>query len=188
MVTPEKKSQNYIERNEEKRAVFINEVRELDESRIVYVDESGMDDNEFYKHAYCKIGERFYSSNPGYSSKRLSMIAGLNNNEIGSPFIFDGYCNTAIFETYIEKVLVPNLSPGMIVIIDNASFHKSSTIQLLIERAGCTLKYLPSYSPDLNPIEHYWHKIKNAIRKKMRNFATKLEVAMHDVLKEVSTY
>lgn len=186
MVTPEKKSQNYTERNEAKRAVFMQEINQLDKSKIIYIDEAGMDDNDFYKYAYSKVGERFYEFHPGHRSTRLSMIAGLNEKNINSPLIFDGHCNTEVFETYIEKVLIPNLSPGMVVIIDNASFHKSKKIKILIEAAGCELKYLPPYSPDLNPIEKYWHKIKNAIRKKMRNYTLELKEAMSIVLKELS--
>jgi transposase len=81
---------------------------------------------------------------------------------------------------------VPTLTAGMIVIIDNASFHKSSRIRNLIEQAGCLLIYLPPYSPDLNPIEHYWYKLKTMIRKMMRNAKITLFDAMDKVLKEIS--
>jgi transposase len=86
-------------------------------------------------------------------------------NLLFAPFVFEGYSNKAVYEVYIEKVLVPNLKPGMVVIIDNASFHKSSKIESLIEAAGCRVIFLPPYSPDLNPIEHRWASIKKAIRK-----------------------
>jgi transposase len=99
--------------------------------------------------------------------------------------MFEGHCNTAIFEAYIEEVLVPTLKAGMTVIIDNASFHKSIKIKISIEAAGCKLIYLPPYSPDLNPIEHYWHKIKTAIRKKMRDTKILLENAMEHTLKDL---
>lgn len=82
-----------------------------------------------------------------------------------APFIFEGYSNSEIYETYIEKVLIPKLKPGMVLIIDNARFHKSKKVQALIESVGCRLIFLPPYSPDLNPIEHSWHAIKNNIRK-----------------------
>jgi putative transposase len=82
-----------------------------------------------------------------------------------SPLIFEGYTNKEVFATYLEQVLIPNLQPGEYVVVDNASFHKGSMIKKLIEQAGCTLIYLPAYSPDLNPIEHFWHQVKNTIRK-----------------------
>jgi transposase len=88
---------------------------------------------------------------------------------------------------YIEKILAPELQPGMVVVIDNASFHKSLKVKNLIEGAGAKLIYLPPYSPALNPIEHYWHKIKTSIRKIMRGAKILLDEAMGNVLKELST-
>lgn len=101
--------------------------------------------------------------------------------------MFEGHCNTATFEVYLEKVLVPSLAPGMTVIIDNASFHKSAKIKQLIEDAKCKLLFLPPYSPDLNPIEHCWHKIKTTIRKIMRDTKCILDDAMASALKTIST-
>ena len=76
------------------------------------------------------------------------------------PFMFQGYCNTEVFEEYVEKILLPQLTKGKIVVIDNAFFHKSAKIKNLSQAAGVRLIYLPLYFPDLNPIEHYWHKIR----------------------------
>ena len=145
-----------------------------------------MNDNDFYPYAYSKIGERYYESHPGYRSKRISMIGGLNNNHFMAPFMFEGHCNTRVFEIYIKEMLVPTLEPGMTVIIDNASFHKSVKIKKSIESAGCKLIYLPPYSPDFNPIEHYWHKIKTSIRKLMRGSKIMLTEAMESALRKES--
>ncbi len=79
--------------------------------------------------------------------------------------VFTGYCDSKVFEAYIEHCLLPLLEKGQVIVIDNASFHKSIKAKKLIENAGCFLKFLPPYSPDLNPIEHYWFKVKNYIRK-----------------------
>lgn len=79
--------------------------------------------------------------------------------------VFDGYCNRKVFESYIEYCLLPVLKKGQTVIADNASFHKSKKARELIESAGCFFKFLPAYSPDFNPIEHYWFTVKNKIRK-----------------------
>ena len=86
-------------------------------------------------------------------------------NLLFAPFLFEGYSNTAVYETYVEHVLVPALKPGMVVVIDNASFHKSKKIIELIEAVNCRVIFLPSYSPDFNPIEHHWTAVKGAIRK-----------------------
>ena len=151
----------------------------------MYVDESGINDNDFYPYSYSPIGQRYYEAHPGHYKKRVSMIGGLCGQQFQAPFMFEGHCNTTLFETYLEKVLVPTLKPGMTVVIDNASFHKSDRIKNLIEQAHCQLLYLPPYSPDLNPIEHYWHKIKTAIRKLMRDTEILLEQAMQKTLKKM---
>ena len=91
------------------------------------------------------------------------------------------YCNAAVFEAYVEHILLPELKPGQVVVIDNARFHQSFITRQLIENAGCILKFLPPYSPDLSPIEHRWSPIKQATRKILRNF-TDILAAMHTVL------
>jgi transposase len=78
--------------------------------------------------------------------------------------VFEGSCTRLIFETYLKRVLIPELQPGQTVIMDNASFHKGGRIIELIEQAHCEVMYLPAYSPDLNPIEHQWTAIKNTMR------------------------
>ena len=145
-----------------------------------------MNDNDYYPYAYAAMGSRYYEAHPGCRQKRISMIAGLCQSTLSAPFMFEGHCSTIVFELYVEKVLVPILSKGMTIIIDNASFHRSDRIRGMIESAGCQLMYLPPYSPDFNPIEHWWHKIKNAIRKKMRQAIMKLEEAMEVTLKNMS--
>jgi len=161
-------------------------MKAIDPKTTVYVDESGMNDNDFYPYAYAKKGKRHYEAWPGHYKKRISMIGGLCGNHFQAPFMFEGHCNTATFEIYVEKVLVPTLTAGMTIIIDNASFHKSARIKQLIAQAKCDLLYLPPYSPDLNPIEHYWHKIKTVIRKTMRDAKILLEEAMEKSLRELS--
>jgi transposase len=114
------------------------------------------------------------------------MIGALNNNKIIASMVFDGYCNTEVFETYIEECLIPELTPGKTVILDNVSFHNSEKVKTLIENAGCALKFLPAYSPDLNPIEHHWHKIKTLIRSELKKEQDSLFECMVKVLKNVS--
>ena len=144
-----------------------------------------MFDNDFYQYAYSKIGTRYYESQPGHYKKRISMIVGLNNNNLQAPFMFEGHCNTKLFELYIEKILLARLNKDMVVIMDNASFHKSAKIKELINSVGCELIFLPPYSPDLNPIEHYWHQIKTYIRKKIKDTNASLSKAMEDTLKNM---
>ena len=186
MGTREKKSQTYSERSEEKRAAYLDTIATIAPKDRVYIDESGMNDNDFYPYAYAKRGERYDEAHPGHYTKRLSMIGGWSNKAFQAPFVFQGHCNTATFELYIERILVPTLRPGQCVIMDNASFHKSARTKDLIEAAGCQLHFLPPYSPDLNPIEHDWHKIKTRIRKIRRDSKDSLEKAMIHALKKSS--
>jgi len=103
-------------------------------------------------------------------SDRLSIIGALQNNSIRAPFVFEGSCDRDVFEVYVEQVLVPELQPSQTVILDNASFHKGGRISKILEKANCEILYLPSYSPDFNPIEHFWSGIKNGIRKALKIF------------------
>ncbi len=82
---------------------------------------------------------------------------------------FEGHCNRDVFETWLEQMLLPSLKLGSVIICDNASFHKGGRIRELIEQAGCHLLYLPPYSPDLNPIEHQWFRLKNRMRKQIQS-------------------
>jgi len=99
----------------------------------------------------------------------MNFIAGLANKQLVAPFIFQGYCDRSIFEVYVKNCLLPVVSVGDIVIADNASFHKSKLAKDLIAAKGGKLIFLPPYSPDLNPIEHWWFPIKNEIRKSLDN-------------------
>ncbi len=99
--------------------------------------------------------------------QRISFIGALNyqKRQLFAPFYSENYTNTEVFLTWIEQVLVPVLEPNMVVIMDNASFHKSGKIRDLIEKTGAELLYLPKYSPDLNPIEKCWRPLKIQIQK-----------------------
>ncbi len=106
-------------------------------------------------------GQRLYGEKPGNRNGRTSAIAAFCNRKLHSPFCFDGYCTTAVFNTWVEHSLVPNLKPGQIVILDNARFHQSKRTCVLIHAAACELLFLPPYSPDLNHIEHAWSPLKH---------------------------
>lgn len=164
LITLQKKTFHYSETKEEKRKKFLEELKTIDPADIVYSDETGIDDNEVPITGWALRGERCYAQKQAERTTRYNITAALNLNFLFAPFIFEGYSNSSVFETYVERILVPSLRPGMVVIIDNASFHKSKKIAQLIEAVGCRVIFLPPYSPDLNPIEHHWTAIKNAIR------------------------
>ena len=132
---------------------------------MVYVDESGLEESLRREYARTLKGQKIMDDITGKRTRRTSIIAGFNQEKPIAPWYFQGYCNTELILIWVENVLVPCLKPGMKVIWDNASFHKSLKIKALIEAAGCKLLFLPAYSPDLNPIEQYWSALKARIRK-----------------------
>ncbi|BET38567.1 IS630 family transposase [Spiroplasma ixodetis] len=132
---------------------------------LVYIDESGIDDNEFYKYGWSEKGKRLFDNKPAYKIKRMSIIGSLNKGKLKALWAFEGHCNSKIFESYVKNILIPVLKRGQIIVLDNATFHKSKLTQQLIENAGCKLLFLPPYSPNLNQIEHFWFAIKHNIRK-----------------------
>lgn len=143
----------------------MNEIKDIDPSLIVYSDESGIDDNEVPLTGWAPRGKRCNATKKAFRKTRYNITAALNVNRLFAPFVFEGYSNAAVYETYVQYVLAPSLKPGQIVVIDNARFHKTKKIVDLIESAGCRIIFLPPYSPDLNPIEHCWSFVKSAIRK-----------------------
>jgi transposase len=132
--------------------------------KFVFLDESGIDDDEVVQYGWSPKGERLYASKPAFKKKRMSIIGALNQGCFQAPFVFEGSCDRIVFEFFLQKVLSPILKKNQIIIMDNASFHKGGRIEQIINAAGCQLLYLPPYSPDLNPIEHHWWPIKNNIR------------------------
>lgn len=131
----------------------------------MYVDECGLQESLTREYARSLIGERCVTDIPGKREARTSIIAGLNQGHSVAPMMFKGYCNTEVVKTWVEEMLIPELKPDQIIIWDNASFHQSPEFKKLIESAGCTLLHLPTYSPDLNPIEKWWAKLKAWVRR-----------------------
>ena len=117
------------------------------------------------RHGWAPRGERLRVGIPHGHWKTTTFVAGLTLRGMIAPFVLDGPINRAAFETYVEKVLVHELRPGDIVVMDNLSSHKGPKVRELIEAAGASLLYLPPYSPDLNPIENAFAKLKALLRK-----------------------
>lgn len=146
--------------------MFLERLKEVEPERLVYVDESGLEENFQREFGYCLRGERLFGERSGKRFvERHSIIAGFCQGSFMAPMVFKGHCDTEVVLAWVEKVLVPELKPRQIVVMDNASFHKSPLIREMIEAAGCELWFLPTYSPDLNPIEQAWAWFKAWLRK-----------------------
>lgn len=144
-----------------------------------------MNSNERYERGYSLKGQRLYASKPGNRGERVSVIGALSSGNIISSMVYTGHCNANVFNSYIEQCLVPVLQKDQIVIMDNVSFHYSENAKTMIENAGCKIKYLPTYSPDLNLIEHQWFPMKNSA-KKLMGTGISIQNALTQVLKKMS--
>jgi transposase len=116
-------------------------------------------------HGRARRGERLVAKAPHGRWRTLTFLAALRHDRISAPCVIDGPINGESFLAYVEQVLVPSLKPGDIVIIDNLGSHKGKTVRRAIRGAGAKLFFLPPYSPDLNPIEQVFAKLKTLLRK-----------------------
>jgi transposase len=137
----------------------------LDPARLVFIDETGTSTNMARPRGRCRRGERLIGKVPHGHWKITTFVAGLRHNGVTAPFVIDKPMNSLIFRTYLERCLVPTLNPGDIVVMDNLSSHKSEKVREIVEAAGASLLYLPPYSPDFNPIEQAFAKVKAHLRK-----------------------
>ena len=130
----------------------------------MFIDEAGVDNRLFRVYARAPRGQKIYADIPGKKRERYSMIGGWMNRKFIAPITFQGGCNADVFNFWLETIILPELPKGTTMIMDNAAFHKSAKTPELIEGAGCFLLFLPTYSPDLNPIEHCWHTLKSKLK------------------------
>jgi transposase len=132
---------------------------------LVFIDETWASTNMARTHGRCRRGERLRVGVPHGHWKTTTFVAGLTTRGMIAPFVLDGPINRIAFETYVERVLVPELRMGDIVIMDNLTSHKGMMTRQRIEATGARLLYLPPYSPDFSPIENAFAKLKALLRK-----------------------
>jgi len=138
---------------------------DLDPAKLVFIDETATNTKMVRAYGRCPKGQRLIGSQPFGHWKTTTFIAGLRCDAITAPWVLDGPMNRDAFLVYIDKVLGPTLSPGDIVVMDNLPAHKGDAVRALIEARGARLAFLPPYSPDLNPIELAFAKLKSRLRK-----------------------
>jgi transposase len=137
----------------------------LDPSRLVFIDETWAKTNMTRTHGRAPRGHRLVAKVPHGRWRTLTFLAALRRDRIDAPCVIDGPINGESFLAYVEQVLIPALKPGDIVIIDNLGSHKGKAVRRAIRAAGAKLFFLPPYSPDLNPIEQVFAKLKTLLRK-----------------------
>ena len=145
-------------------------MKDIPREWIVYIDESGIDHNEVKQKSWSPIGKPTLWEQYWYRYKRTTLIAWVRGDEVLAPFRLEGTTNTEVFNIWLSQCLCPELIAWDVVVMDNASFHKSQKTRELIEATWARLVYLPPYSPDLNPIENYWALLKLYVRKYNTSF------------------
>jgi transposase len=137
----------------------------LDAHSLVFVDEMGTNTSLSPLYGWGKKGEMAYCSVPRNRGKNTTLLSSMSVEGMGPSLAVEGATNREVFETYVKRILVPTLRRGQVVVMDNLTAHKGERIRELIEQEGCELLYLPPYSPDFNPIEEAFSKIKRLMRK-----------------------
>lgn len=168
-----------MESSEARRDEYFKEIKDIEPEQLVYIDESGIDMSITNDRGWGKKGKPLRAKKSGKYYQRTNIIAGLNLNKPIAPMVFNGSCNTKLFESWVEQFLIKELNPGQVVIMDNAAFHKSQKTKELIESVGCKIIFLPPYSPDLNPIEKFWANMKRWIKDKILEIGELYQALVH---------
>ena len=132
---------------------------------MVFVDECGTHTSMMRLRARAPRGERAYGRVPRNHGKNTTLLASMTSSGMGPCLAVEGSTTKAVFEAYVERVLLPSLSPGRVVVMDNLAAHKGERVRELIEGRGCSLLFLPPYSPDFSPIEEAFSKVKARLRR-----------------------
>ena len=160
----------------------------FDARRLVFVDESGFNTSMTRLRARAPKGERAYGKVPRNRGKNTTLIAAITlQGAMSQPMTIEGATDAAAFEAYVEHFLAPSLSEGQVVVLDGLGAHRTEKVKKLIEGRSACVVFLPSYSPDLNPIEEAFSKIKQLVRKEGRGVREALVEAIGRTLATVTT-
>lgn len=153
---------------------------------MIFLDESGAKTNMTRLRGRAPRGQRVHARTPHGHWKTTTMISSIRLNGATACMALEGATDTESFRAYVQSVLLPTLQPGDIVVMDNLSPHKSDPTLALIAQAGATVRFLPAYSPDLNPIEMMWSKVKNQLRGSEARTQAELVSAIGQALAKVT--
>ena len=145
--------------------MFLEQVESIPPQNLVYVDECGIDKYLYREYAYAPRGQRVVAHISGKKFMRANIVAGLCQGKWVAPMEYGGTTDSVLFEFWFTNILLKEVNPGSVIILDNATFHKKSVLPGLAQKKGCQVLFLPPYSPDLNPIEKRWAWLKNTLRR-----------------------
>lgn len=158
----------------------------IDPSRLVFIDETWTKTNMAPLRGWAPCGQRLKMKAPFGHWNTMTFVAALRQDRVDAPWHVDGPINGERFKLYVEKVLAPTLSPGDIVIMDNLGSHRSKAVRQAIRAAGAKLFLQPKYSPDLNPIEQLFSKIKHELRKAAKRTKEAVCEAIGNILETIT--
>jgi transposase len=171
------------------RAAWRDEVcAGTDAGTLVFLDESGVDTAMTPAYARAPRGRRAVGRVPGGHWKRLTILGALASDGLVATMTVAAATNTAVFQAFVEQVLLPALRtrPGCLVVMDNLAPHKAAAVRQAFKAARVAFRYLPPYSPDLNPIEHAWSKMKAHLRRAQARSLAQLDAHMPDALRQIN--
>ena len=158
----------------------------IDPSRLIFIDETWTKTNMAPLRGWAPRGKRLKAKVPHRRWKTMTFLAALRQDRVEAPWLLDGPINGERFRLYVEKVLVPTLKPGDIVVMDNLGSHKGLAVRRAIRKVGARLFFLPKYSPDLNPIEQFFAKLKHHLRKAAERTLETVSRAVGQILATVT--
>ena len=174
------------EENRKRRAEFLEKIRATPSERLIYLDESGVTTQMTRLYARSRDGARIHEAAPKGHWKILTILGAMSSRGMIATMTIEEPTDADIFLAYLDRVLCPKLQPGSVVVMDNLSSHKVKGVRERIEAAGAELLYLPPYSPDLNPIEKAWSKLKLLLRSAKVRTREALDQAISELLPQLT--
>jgi transposase len=187
----QKKSLHATERdtetNRQKREEFLRQIAQIAPQNLIYLDESGVSTQMTRTYARARRGQRIHDAVPGGHWKMLTILGAMDHNGMLATMTVEAATDREVFLAYLDEVLCPKLRRGHVVVMDNLSVHKVDGVRQRIEACAASLLYLPPYSPDLNPIEKAWSKLKQAMRAVQARTVESLHTAIANILPTISS-
>jgi transposase len=179
-------SERDTEENRRRREVFLDRLRSIPPEQLIFLDESGVSTQMTRRYARAPRGVRIHETTPQGNWKILTILGAMSLRGMIATMTIEAATDAEIFLAYLDHVLCPALRPGDVVVMDNLSSHKVAGVRDRIAAVGAELLYLPPYSPDLNPIEKAWAKLKQLLRTAKARTAQALEQAIAQLLPAIS--
>lgn len=174
------------ERDEGQRAHYREQVGCIEAEKLVFLDECGTNIGLAPLYARAPRAERAYGQAPRNYGKNLTLIASISTSRMGEAMTLEGAVDGEAFEVYIKRWLAPSLVAGQVVVMDNLSVHKREAVRTLIAAKGCRVLFLPPYSPEYNPIEHAFSKLKGLLRNAQARTQEALQAAISEAIAAIT--